>query len=315
MFGAPTGIGANMPAQSTAPQQPQAADDPTSIVVGPVVISYPKLFVPEINKRKPTDPPKYSGEFLVYASERAAQDIYSKLMAATQAAIQAFWPGKNVTLSRSPVRNLAEKNNQSYPPGFFFRANSPRKPSVLKGNPMVHVTDPDEIYPGAICWVQIKAAAFDTDGSKGVKFYLNSVLKAADGPRLVPERDGMADFAAHLPNIQFNLQQPGMQGMSGMMPPQQMMQPPMQQPMGMPGMMPPQQQPMGMPGMMPPQQQPMGMPGMMPQHPTGMPQQMMQPPTGMPGMMPQQHPMGMPQQMMQPPLGMPGVPPQMPGQW
>lgn len=195
MFGPPPGVG-GLPPQSTtpAPQQQAQADDPTRVVVGPCVISYPYLFTPRLPQNpKPGDEPKYSAEFIVYQEMPEFNAIYQKLMTAANAASMEFFKKPITAIEKQGIRNLSVRMPDRQ--GIFFSANSMKKPNLLVGNPAVPVTDPDTLYPGAIVYVNVKAAAYDVDGGKGVKFYLNSILKAADGPRLAPERDASQDFA------------------------------------------------------------------------------------------------------------------------
>lgn len=174
------------------------------------MISYPSVFVPKKKlNAKPDDPLQYAAEFLVYMppndqhQHAVATAIYQKLTTAANYASQAKF-SKNAdhpSFRNKCIRDLAERNGD-FPPGFFFSARSTSKPQVLVGNPPVPCTDPAEIYPGAIVYVSVNAGTYDTDGNKGVKFYLNAILKAADGPRLAPERDAADDFKdvlAHMP--------------------------------------------------------------------------------------------------------------------
>jgi hypothetical protein len=129
--------------------------------------------------------------------------------------------------------------------GFFFGANSNAqygKPNVYVGNPPMPVTDPDVIYPGAIVYVTVKAGAYDSNGNKGIKFYLNGVLKAADGTPLVTPRDGARDFDSVMAELPVApaaqaFQAPPMA--HGYDPAQQYQAPPMAPPM--PGYAPPMQ--------------------------------------------------------------------------
>jgi hypothetical protein len=111
------------------------------------------------------------------------------------------------------IRDLAEKEGWAGEPGLFIRANSTKKPLVRKGKPPQPVVDEDEVYAGAIVYAGLNASAYEAQGNKGIKFYLNEVLVVADGPRLAPERsslDGMID------QIEFSL---GGGGMPAAMPP------------------------------------------------------------------------------------------------
>lgn len=199
-FGPPPGVNPAMPAASSAPQQPAAmAVDPTRVTVGPLVISYPNLFIPRRKDAKdPSSPLMYSAEFICFAENPAYPVIAQKLMAAAEAVCQEKFKKSINTMEKQPLRPIKIRPGHENREGFFFGANSNAqygKPNVFVGNPAVPVVDPDVIYPGAIVYVSVKAGAYESNGNKGVKFYLNSVLKCADGTPLVAPRDATKDFA------------------------------------------------------------------------------------------------------------------------
>jgi hypothetical protein len=139
----------------------------------------------------------YSAELICFAENPAYQTIYQKLMTAANIVCQDKFKRSIDTLEKQPLRPIKIRPGMETRNGFFFGANSNAQygaPKVYVGNPAVPVTDPDVIYPGAIVYVTVKAGAYDSNGNKGVKFYLNGVLKAADGTPLVAPRDGARDF-------------------------------------------------------------------------------------------------------------------------
>ena len=206
-FGPPAGIGAAMPAQSSqpAPQQSNMVDDPTRVVVGPVVISYPNLFIPRAKDNKdPNSARVFSAEFLVYQDNPKFQQIYQQLMAAAEVVCQDKFKRSINTMEKKPVRDLAVRNSEK--PGFFFSANTVKKPAVLAGNPPMPVTDSDIIYPGAIVYVTVRAGFYENSGNRGIKFWLNSVLKVADGTPLVANRNAADDFSSVMAEAQQYMQ-------------------------------------------------------------------------------------------------------------
>jgi len=207
-FGMPPGVSPGLPAQSVtpAPQGQPAAAERIRITVGPFVLSYPSLFVPKAKmgeKLQPGQAPtlKYSAELMCYADAPEAGALYAKLMeAANQVAMQKFNKTLDSPVFRNkPVRNLAEREKYVGKPGFFVSANSSQKPAVVVGNPPVAVVDPEELYAGCIVYANLTPAWYDNE-SKGVKWYLNSVWKVGEGPRLAVERDPSSDFA-HLVGV------------------------------------------------------------------------------------------------------------------
>ena len=280
-FGMPPGVSPGLPAQSStpAPQGQPAAAERLRITVGPFVLSYPSLFVPKAKmgeKLQPGQQPtlRYSAEFMCYADAPEAGALYTKL---TEAANQVCLPkfGKTIdspVFRNKPVRNLAEREKYVGKPGFFISAKASQKPSVVVGNPAVAVVDPEELYAGCIVYANITPATYDNE-SKGVMWFLNSVWKVGEGPRLAIERDPSSDFAHLMGVVPVTVGQPVappaaemppwmQQQVAPQMPPQQYAVPPQQYGQVAPGYAaaPPQQQyamPPGMPPMpgqwMPPQ--------------------------------------------------------------
>lgn len=197
-FGPPPGVTGALPVQSHSPA-PAPQDTPqqdTRVVVGPCVLSYPKLFTPQHKMGDKTQPLVYSAEFLVYQSNPQMQAIYQKLYTVASAVAMSVFRLPLEKLSRSPLRSLADREG-SKEPGFFVTASTgaDKPPKILVGNPAQPCVDPEAFYAGAIVFASLTAAPYDKGGNRGVKFYLNSVLKAADGERLAPARSGAEDFA------------------------------------------------------------------------------------------------------------------------
>jgi hypothetical protein len=202
-FGMPPGVSPGLPVQSStpAPQGQPAAAERVKITAGPFVLSYPSLFVPKAKmgeKLQPGQAPtlKYSAELMCYADAPEAGALYAKLMdAANQVALPKFGKTLDSPIFRNkPVRNLAEREKYVGKPGFFISANSTQKPAVVIGNPPVAAVDPDELYAGCIVYANLTPAWYDNE-SKGVKWYLNSVWKVGEGPRLAVEKDPTSDYA------------------------------------------------------------------------------------------------------------------------
>jgi len=221
-YGPAPGVHAGMPVKSvTQPQPAQAAAPDDRITVGPLILSYPNLFVPRENKLAKPDPTKppvlqYSAEFICYNSFQTVAEIYQKLHQAAEAVCRRELKCGLEGLRNQPLRSLAEKKTPAAEPGFFFSANTQSKPGVLKGNPPEHVVDPEELYAGCFVYANITPSAYDVDLSRGIKWYLNSVWKVSEGPRLAPERNPMEHYAHLLGQVPVNLAQPQHQA-----PPQQ----------------------------------------------------------------------------------------------
>jgi len=211
-FGPPPGVTAAMPAQSHSPMpQNPTAQLEDRLTVGPCIISYPNLFVPREKMGDPSTK-QYSAEFIVLMEtpeqQAQAQQIYQRLLTVANTVSQHKFQRNADAFRNKPIRSLAERKGFENRPGFFFSAKSivdPTKPNsrpdVLIGNPPVVVTDPDVVYAGAIVYCNIKAYAYDNGGNQGVGWFLNSVLKAGDGPRLAGERNAASDYADVMASI------------------------------------------------------------------------------------------------------------------
>lgn len=227
-FGAAPGINPGMPVQATMPlPQPQvAAQDKIRLTVGPFVLSYPSLFVPKKKmneKLQPGQQPtlKYSAELICYMDSPEAQAIYQKLAEAANAmCMQKF--GKTFDspmFKNKPIRNLAEREKYEGKPGFFISAKSSQKPGVVVGNPPVLATDPDDLYAGCLVYADIAPGFYDSDGNKGINWYLNNVWKVGEGPRLSENHDPVSAFSHLIGVVPVSVAQPSYAPPAEAMPP------------------------------------------------------------------------------------------------
>lgn len=208
MFGPPPGVNAAMPAQShnPMPQNPTAQLE-DRLTVGPCIISYPNLFVPKYKMGAKDGPKFYGAEFIVLMEtpeqQAQAQQIYQRMMTVANTLAQAKFQRNADQFRNKPIRGLNERKGFENRPGFFFSAKTGEqyKPDVLIGNPPVVATDPDQVYAGSIVYCTVRAGTYDEGGNTGVKWFLNSVLKVGDGPRLAGERDAASDYADVLANM------------------------------------------------------------------------------------------------------------------
>ncbi len=309
------------------------------VVIGPVTLSYPNLFVPRVNKDEQTGEEKssYDMELIIYDDNPRVNDIVQKAYAAVTAVAQAaygqHWQhylNQMMQSDKAPIRRLSR--GKSFKPGdkdgFRIKAKSGRTIPVTKIDPnsppnnrtLLPVKDAEEAYAGVQVLAEIKAHKYSHPrGGDGISWWAQQIVLVADGPRLgqsgrPPEEAfaefNLAEFSGPMGVAAQNADQIARQMGGGMM------MPGMPGPVGVPGMSmpsavvtPPQQFGMpqqtmppqiGMPAAAPPPV--MNMPGVMPQT---------QPPgtmPGVPGMMPGQAPQGMPMM-----GGAPGMMPQMPG--
>ena len=108
----------------------------------------------------------------------------------------SIWGSKFLASFKSPLRDGdTERDTEKYPEykgHYFVNANTYNKPSVVDSK-MNDIIDKSELYPGCFGRVSMIPAAFNVDGNKGIKFYLNNVQKLADGPAFGAGRSAVSD--------------------------------------------------------------------------------------------------------------------------
>jgi hypothetical protein len=188
------------------------------LTIGPCVINYPRLFVPEGKMGSKEPPYYYSAEFIFFTETpdqmAIAQAAYQKLMLTANTVAQHKFKRNADQLSNAPVKTELKKKGGEWlsglegRQGIWIRASTlynpekpHMKPGVFTGNPPQAVVDPAAVYSGAIVYVSLTAGDYNQSGNQGIKWYLNHVLKVGDGPRLVGERSGADDFAGVLSEI------------------------------------------------------------------------------------------------------------------
>lgn len=108
----------------------------------------------------------------------------SALKKIAKEAAAAKWGDKVPKDSRNPFRDQGTKDIPGYVDGaIFITAKSKNKPGLIdsKGQEIIN---PDELYPGCYVMAEVAAGAYDTEGNRGVAFYLNHVMKVRDGERM-----------------------------------------------------------------------------------------------------------------------------------
>ena len=108
----------------------------------------------------------------------------------------SIWGSKFLASFKSPLRDGdTERDTEKYPEykgHYFLNANTYNKPNVVDSK-MNDIIDKSELYPGCFGRVSMIPAAFNVDGNKGIKFYLNNVQKLADGPAFGAGRSAVSD--------------------------------------------------------------------------------------------------------------------------
>ena len=153
----------------------------SALITPQAILSYPALY-----EAKPND----NGELfyscaLVFPPGTDLSEMRAAADAAGREKFGAKWNPKTFKL---PFREDGE--DKGYPAGsVFINAKSKGKPGVVDrykgpdGKPRP-ITDPDEMYAGALVRASVRFYGFETKGNKGVAVALNNIQKLGDGERL-----------------------------------------------------------------------------------------------------------------------------------
>lgn len=137
------------------------------------------------------------------ANVKRAQELVDKAIAKGKATI---WGGKVPKFRYQPLRDgdqeLADGDQEApcYKGVIFLNASSSFKfkPGIVDEN-LQPVTDPDKIYSGCYCHVQLSAYPYKNSGNCGVGWGLQNVMFVSDGDRLDGRMDAKDAFASLAP--------------------------------------------------------------------------------------------------------------------
>ena len=105
----------------------------------------------------------------------------------TDAKAVTIWGSKFLASFKTPLRDGdTERDTGKYPEykgHYFINANTYNRPGVVDAQKN-DIIDKSELYSGCYGRVSILPAAYNVDGNKGIKFYLNNVQKLSDGEPL-----------------------------------------------------------------------------------------------------------------------------------
>lgn len=114
----------------------------------------------------------------------------------TDAKAVTIWGSKFLASFKTPLRDGdTERDTGKYPEykgHYFINANTYNRPGVVDAQKN-DIIDKSELYSGCYGRVSIMPAAYNVDGNKGIKFYLNNVQKLADGEPLGSSVSNAAD--------------------------------------------------------------------------------------------------------------------------
>jgi hypothetical protein len=173
-----------------------ADNAPTGVTVTPKFrMLFPNLFEARAVQRngKDTGEAKYSLAMLFDASEQADGIKQMKHLAAKVA--KERWPNRDLGELTFPFKDGAKekqkaesknKNGDFYEGMVVLKAASKFQPGVVGPNKQ-EIMDTKQIYSGCYGYAEINFVAYDGVGANpdGVTAYLNFVMKAKDGDKLV----------------------------------------------------------------------------------------------------------------------------------
>lgn len=157
--------------------------NPYKVTTGKGRLSYAK------NVLTPDEDGSYSLAFLIPKTDTVTINALKKAIEAYKADPKAVakWGSKWLANMKQPLRDGdAERDTDKSPEykgHYFINANTYTKPGVVDAK-LQPIIDPSEIYSGCYGRISVVPAAFNTDGNKGIKLYLNNLQKLAEGERL-----------------------------------------------------------------------------------------------------------------------------------
>lgn len=174
----------------------------TSVVIGPVMVSYPQLDKPKAIGD--SDKMKYSAKFVIRKDDTDnIEKIKAAMMAAAKEGKEKYkgkpigGPGFRWAL-RDAAKDAAEKGEPLAPElkgCMFINANSETPPGVVDKNRKPIIDIKNEVYAGCFVYVSLNFFAYSNKGNRGVGAGLNNVLKVKEGERLSGRPSAENDFA------------------------------------------------------------------------------------------------------------------------
>ena len=165
------------------------------VVVGEVRFSYAHVFEPWGD----TDP-KYSVVAVINKNDthiidkikKAIQEVYDEER-------QGMFKGRTIASLALPLKDgdnpgEGREPNPSYVGCYYISANRKTAPGVV-GRDRKPIINQDDFYSGCYGYISMTIAPYDINGKKGIKAYLNHIMKTRDGERLGGASTAEFDFA------------------------------------------------------------------------------------------------------------------------
>lgn len=170
----------------------------TKVITPEAIISYPHIFEPQTPPG--ASEPVYSCA-LVFLDD---VDI-SEMKTAVTAVAKEKWGDRTKDLIKSGKIRLPFREDgaeKGYPEGStFVNVKSKQRPGVVSiyagaNGKAAEITDPKEIYPGAVVKASLRPYAYSVNGNNGVAFSLGNLQKIRDGERMDGRLSAADEFTA-----------------------------------------------------------------------------------------------------------------------
>lgn len=164
-----------------------ADTNPLKTTTGEVRFSYTKyLATPEIKQGDSGPYEQYSCCLLIPKSDKATIDKIKAVIekAKVDPKFTAKWGGKFLPSMKTGLRDgdtdRDTDKGPEYAGHYFINVNTFQKPGIVN-RALEPIIDKSELYSGFYGRASISAGAYNTDGNKGIKWYLSNVQKLRDG--------------------------------------------------------------------------------------------------------------------------------------
>ena len=161
------------------------------------VLSFPVLFSPR--PRAPGQEPCYQCSLLFDQAaqkdpafellRKAVREEIDEKNGSGKSADRAFMQGV-----RNPFRPTSEKNYKGYeiPGGVFISAWTKTKPGLVDANRQ-EIMVPEDVWPGQLARATVAPWWYNTNGNRGVTFFLNNLQICAPGTERLDGRKAAKD--------------------------------------------------------------------------------------------------------------------------
>lgn len=181
--------------------------DPRNFVTKSGIISYPHLFKPMPYKNSA---PKFSATLLIPKEDKngnptdmsAVKNAIKKTKIDTWGADPKKWPADLILLIKDGDSEECQDNPECAGHWVLKTSSTEENPPQVIDREGDAITNPGDVYPGAICRLQLYAFPYgELDlkkrGERGITFVLKAVQKIKDGKALGNRKSAKEVFGAH----------------------------------------------------------------------------------------------------------------------